>query len=238
MLKNKKLNLILVALFVALETALFFLVQTTSGDTCDAVSYSAVVLACLFMLTNIAKTKNYVLMQIGLICTVMADLFLVVLEPMEQLPAMIFFSGTQICYFLRLYFNQKSQKEKNIHLIIRAGVSVFAIILTIIVLKDGTDALSLVSMFYYANLILNVIVAFTQCKISILFPLGLLLFLCCDTVVGLRAMTDYIQIENSSELASSLFGTLNWAWIFYVPSQSLIALSLTKFKNETNTKIA
>ena len=220
----------MVSLFALTETVLFFLVQTTSGDTCVAVSYTAVVLACLFMITSISKTKSYLLMQIGLICTVCADLFLVVIEPMEQLAAMIFFSGTQICYFLRLYFNQSSRLARRVHLIVRLAVSALAIVITALVLKDATDALSIVSMFYYANLILNVIVAFTQSKSSLLFPIGLLLFLCCDTVVGLRAMTDYIQIENSSELANSLFGSINWAWIFYVPSQTLIALSLTNFK--------
>ena len=172
MIKSSKLKLTLITFFCIAETILFFLVQATTGSTCTFVSYFSIILAFAFMITNAGLTKNYLLMQIGLFCTLAADLFLVVLEPMQQLPAMFFFSGTQICYFLRLYFNQTSRKEKNIHLILRAGVSVFAIILAIIILKDGTDALSIVSMFYYSNLVVNVIVAFTQCKTSVLFPVS------------------------------------------------------------------
>ncbi len=233
MIKNQKLKIILVTLFSVLEGILFFLVQATNGNTCTFVSYLAVVLAFAFMITNASLTKNYFLMQIALLCTLVADLFLVVLDPIKELPAMFFFSGTQICYFLRLYFNQKSQREKNIHLIIRAGVSVFAIILAIIVLRKSTDALSIISMFYYSNLIMNVIVAFTQFKTSILFPIGLLLFLCCDTVIGIDVLlADYLHSSSSSAVTNALFSKLNWSWIFYLPSQALIALSLTKFKPE------
>ena len=232
MLKNQKLKITLVTIFCIIEAILFFLVQTTNGDTCVFVSYLSIILAFAFMITNASLTKNYFLMQIGLLCTLGADLFLVVLEPIQELPAMFFFSGTQICYFLRLYFNQKTQKEKNIHLILRAGVSVLAIIIAIIVLKENTDALSIVSMFYYSNLVVNVIVAFTQCKTSILFPIGLLLFLCCDTVIGIDVMlSDYLHSSNSSAVTNALFSKLNWSWIFYLPSQALIALSLTKFKD-------
>ena len=228
MLKNQKLKATLITLFCITEGVLFFLVQTTSGDMHTFVSYLAIVLAFAFMFTNASLTKNYLFMQIGLLCTICADLFLVVLHPAQQLPAMFFFSGAQMCYFLRLYFNQKSQKEKNFHLFARGGLSVLAVILTVIVLKDGTDTLSIVSMLYYANLIMNVIVAFTQCKSSILFPIGLLLFLFCDTVVGINVfLSDYLIPANARAAVTALFYRFNWAWIFYLPSQTLIALSLS-----------
>ena len=163
----------------------------------------------------------------------MADLFLVVIHPIMQLPAMIFFSITQICYFLRLYFNSKSEKEKRIHLSIRALSSVIAIIITIIVLKEKTDAVSIISMFYYANLIVNIVFAFVQYKSSKLFAIGLLLFLGCDTLVGINALvTQYITSPNAQEICNAIFGSLNWAWIFYVPSQAMLALSLTKFEKK------
>ena len=192
MIKNKKLKTTLVATFCIIEAILFFLVQATNGDTWAFVSYLSIILAFAFMITNASLTKNYFLMQIGLLCTLCADFFLVVLEPIQELP-------------LRLYFNQKTQKERNIHLISRAGVSVLAIIVAIIVLKENTDALSIVSMFYYSNLVVNVIVAFTECKTSILFPIGLLLFLCCDTVIGIDVMlSDYLNSANSSTVTNAL----------------------------------
>ena len=228
MLKNQKLKTALITLFCITEGILFFLVQATSGDTCVFVSYLGIVLAFAFMFTNASLTKNYFFMQTGLLCTLCADLFLVVLHPAQQLQGMFFFSGAQLCYFLRLYFNQKSQKEKNIHLIARVGVSALAAILTVIVLKDGTDALSLISTVYYFNLIINIIVAFAQYKSSILFPIGLLLFLFCDTIIGINVfLSDYLHPASAKAAVTALFSRLNWSWVFYLPSQTLIALSLS-----------
>lgn len=234
MLNNKKYKNSVIIAFSVIQTLLFFLVQATGGKACIITSYTVVVLCCLFALLYIEKSKDYIFTQIALVCTVMADLFLVVIVPMRQLPAMIFFSGTQICYFLRLYFNSKTEKEKRIHLILRAIASVLALIITIIVLKQKTDAVSLISMFYYSNLIINIVFAFIQYKKSPFFAVGLLLFLGCDTLVGINALlTQYITSPNAQAICNAIFGSLNWAWIFYVPSQALLALSLTRFKNRS-----
>ncbi|MBO5439696.1 MAG: hypothetical protein J6A53_03475 [Clostridia bacterium] len=235
MINNKKIKLPIAVAFIAIQSILFFVVQLTSGLACIISSYTVVVLCCLYAMLHIEKSKDYVFTQIALVCTVMADLFLVVIHPIKQLPAMIFFSSTQICYFLRLYFNSKSEKEKRIHLIVRAVASLLALLITIIVLKQKTDAVSLISMFYYANLIINIVFAFVQYKKSQLFAIGLLLFLGCDTLVGLNALlSDYITSPNGQQICNAIFGTLNWAWIFYVPSQACLALSLTKLKFKKN----
>jgi hypothetical protein len=161
----------------------------------------------------------------------MADWFLVVTKPMEQLTAMIFFSVTQICYFLRLYISEDNAKKRALHCIIRASLVAIALALTFIVLKDKTDALSLVSLFYYANLIMNIIAAFAQFKKFPILAIGLLLFLMCDTFIGLDVMAkSYIPIQDGSFLHSVLHSGLNIGWIFYVPSQALIAISLLKIK--------
>ena len=232
MIKNKKFMIPLVIVFSFTELVLFFFVQLTTGKEWESVAYASVVLACVFMLTSFSKTKNYLFMQIGLVLTVFADWFLVVEDPIQELPAMIFFSGTQICYFLRIFSNHKTEKQKCVHLVVRAALSMLAIAIAVIILGEDADAVSLVSMFYYANLILNVVFAFLQREASLIFPIGLLLFLMCDTVVGLNALSGYVHIENASALNSILFGKINWAWVFYLPSQTLIALSLTEFKIE------
>ncbi len=229
MLNNKKSKYLAIILFSFIQLILFFTVQATNGVANTVSSYAVVVLCCIYTLLYAEKSKDYAFTQIALICTVMADLFLVVIHPIKQLPAMIFFSFTQICYFLRLYFNSNSEKEKRVHLIIRAIASIFALMLTVIILKQKTDAVSLISMFYYVNLIINIVFAFVQYKNSRLLAIGLLLFLCCDTLVGLNALvTQYITSPHTQAISNAIFGSLNWAWIFYVPSQTLLALSLTK----------
>ena len=231
MLNKTKFKLPCVALFLVCEAVLGVLVQVTGDKTLVAVSFASVVLACLFVALFFERTSTYYLTQAGLICTVMADWFLVVTSPMKQLPAMVFFSVAQICYFLRLYLSEDNKKKRSIHCIARASLVAIALVLTVTVLKDKTDALSLVSLFYYANLVMNIAVAFAQFKGCPLLAVGLLLFLMCDTLIGLDVMAkSYIQITEGSFIYSLLHSGLNLAWIFYVPSQALISISLLKTK--------
>ncbi|MBO5312794.1 MAG: hypothetical protein J6B29_02400 [Clostridia bacterium] len=229
MLNNSKFKLPLVSVFLCLELALGILVQTAPADAVRWVSFSCVLLACLFCLLFWERSPLFILTQVGLICTVFADVFLVVLEPIIQLPAMVFFSVTQTCYATRLYLCQETQNVRRVHLILRISITLMALLLTVIVLGKGTDALSLVSLFYYANLILNVIFAFTMVKKCPLFALGLLLFLLCDTVIGLNVMADsYITDAQNSFILKLIDVDFNLAWVFYVPSQALISISLIK----------
>lgn len=227
MLRSRKSKIIALSIFALIQTVYLVLVIVTGRDF-----FTSVLISASFMILSCAKTKSYLFMQIGLVCTVFADIFLVVIEPMIQLPAMIFFSGTQICYFLRIFFETKSKKEKLIHLILRASLTVIVQIITIIVLKEKTDALSLVSMFYYTNLILNVIFAFIHFKKSPVLAIGLLLFLLCDTIIGLDIMASSYISGTALEAVNSFISGANWAWIFYVPSQALIASSLIRIKEK------
>ncbi len=233
MLNRTSLRFPIVIGFLVCELVLGILVQTTQGGVNIGFSYACVVLACLFAGLFFEKSASYYFTQFGLICTVMADLFLVVLSPIKQLPAMIFFSITQLCYFVRLYLNENDIKKRKAHLTVRLTAVLIAIILTVAVLKDKTDALSLVSLFYYANLIINIVFAFTQLKECPVFAIGLLLFLLCDTIVGLDVMASaYIPITDDSFIYRLLHLDLNLAWIFYVPSQALIGISLLKLKKQ------
>ena len=135
---NKYKTIIISSVFIALEIILGILIQFTSSYLNVIFSYASVVLATAFPLLFM-KSKNYIFIQIGLLFTTLADLFLVVITPMLQIPAMICFSITQLCYFSRLYFNQSSQRAKTMHLIIRCFFSILIIIITFIILKENTD---------------------------------------------------------------------------------------------------
>ncbi len=225
--KYKQLTKLLTFIFITLELVLTVLVQLLSGRANTVVSFFAIVLACLFPILFINNSKDYKLTQIGLISTVFADLFLVVLEPMRQLPAMFFFSITQICYLLRIYFNQENKKIE--HLIIRSIVIVISIIITILVLKDKTDFLSIISIFYYANLIMNIVYSFLTSQKSILLSIGLILFACCDLLIGISVLdSSYLNIPEGTLFYFLCHPGFNLAWLFYVPSQTLISLSVIK----------
>ena len=116
--------------------------------------------------------------------------------------------------------------RRTVHLIARVALSVVALILTLAVLGEATDAVALVSVFYYANLILNLIFAFLNFKAQYLMAVGFLLFLLCDTVIGFSFLENYLALSPDSWVHSIFSVGFDLAWAFYAPSQVLLALSL------------
>lgn len=113
--------------------------------------------------------------------------------------------------------------------VFRALVTLAAVAVTVAVLKDKTDALSVVSLCYYASLATNIIAAFASFNRNKILAIALVLFLLCDTVVGLQvAINAYLPIAASSLLYRLVFMPFNLSWFFYLPSQTLAAVSSTK----------
>lgn len=225
----KRTNVLLCAaagVFVAAEITLGILLQVQHGRAVTVCSYASVILACLFFLLFASRSVAYFSTQLGLFCTVGADFFLVWLPERQQLPAMLFFSVAQLAYFARLYAADTNAKRRRLHILLRLALSVLILPVTALVLREDTDAVALVSMFYYVNLIVNIVFAFWQIERPPLFAVGLLLFLCCDTLIGLAYLDAYFPLSTDSLIWRITHLGFDPAWAFYVPSQSLIALSL------------
>ena len=226
MIKSKRLLVVLSAIFLTAEAVLGVLLQTVQDKTPINLRYTAVVLACLFVILFAEKSLSFLFTMIALACTVGADYFLVYSEEMRQLPAMLFFSVTQIAYFLRLYFEDKNKVRRIVHLICRVSLSTIAVGATLAVLGSGADGVAVVSMFYYANLILNIVFAFIAPQKSWTFAIGLLLFVLCDTVIGLSLINTYLPIPEGSFIYKLIYPGFDLAWAFYLPSQTLLSISL------------
>ena len=228
MVKSSKIYLIRLLSFLVIEAILFVLVFSTHGLINKISSFLCVVVPFLFSLTFISKDFDTIYTQIALFCTVMADLFLVVLEPQIRGVAMTFFFITQLCYALRTL---RFYNKKIVFIIVYVFAVVLVITTTIIVLKNKTDYLSIISMLYYTFLVCNVIFSCIKFKYSPLLAVGLILFICCDTLIGLKmAIGTYIDINPSSFLYIISHTTFNLAWLFYIPSQTLLALSVYRKK--------
>ena len=205
--------------FLIAESILYYFILTAGGQTLVITSYTSIVLCFLFALQGI-KTRP--LMVAGLLCTVGADFCLVICSPIEQLWGMVFFLGAQTLYAIQLHKQQKN----NIILLIRIILTVVAALVAVLVLKENLDALAMVSVCYYANLIMNMVAAFTQWHKNKMLPIGFVLFILCDTIIGLQvAAGGYLPIAEGSMLYSLIFNGFNTSWMFYLPSQVLIALS-------------
>lgn len=220
----QKKNTLLIVLFLLLETILYYFILTAGGQTLVVTSYTSIVLCFLFALQGIRYNP---LMVAGLACTVGADFCLVVCNPIQRLWGMVFFLGAQTLYAIHLHRKQKN----TILLVIRIVLTAIAALVAVFVLKENLDALAVISVCYYANLIMNMVVAYTQWRKCKLLPLAFVLFILCDTIIGLQvAAGGYLPIAEGSVLHNMIFSGFNTAWLFYLPSQVLIALSAIKNK--------
>ncbi len=227
---NKVKNLTpFIIIFCLIEGVLGFFIQITSGLLCSYLSFFSIALAFIFCLLLFRKEIEHKITILALLFTVCADFLLCGIVDFKFIKelAMCFFVGTQTCYFFRIFINQ-TKKEKIVHLFIRIPFFLFAVILTAIVLKENTNFLSLISLFYYSNLIINVIFAFIKFKLSPLLAIGLLLFSLCDVFVGLSMIDGFMTIPDGSLIYQIKNIPLNMAWLFYVPSQTVLALSTIK----------
>ena len=229
-IKSQKLKLFKLFVFLMLQAVLFVLVFVTQGLFNRLVSFLSIVNCLIFAITFLTKDRINILTQLALLFTVLADVFLVLIDHQIRTLAMTFFSMVQICYFLRLLCGSR---KKILWIIVYSSMVVLVEIVTIIVLKGLIDYLSIVSIFYYTLLICNVVFSFFQFRICPLFAIGLLLFLFCDTLIGLNvAIGTYISLEPSSILYIISHTTFNFAWLFYVPAQTLLALSISLTKKQ------
>ena len=190
-------------------------------------AYAYIVCTCIFCALFKEKAKDYIFTQLGLIGTMCADFFLVLLPHQERLPGMIFFSAVQVFYFLRLYFLDESKKRRTVHLVLRIILSVGIVAVTLSVLGLNADPVAVLSMFYYVNLVLNLIFAFLDFENNSVFAIGLLCFIVSDTVIGIRNLDSYIGAQPIVEEVVEHIkrSKIDLIYGFYLPSQAFIAMA-------------
>ncbi len=230
MLKNTLARKLSCGAFLVAELTLGILLQTLSGNASTWCSYAAVLLACLFAFLLFSNTSRYYFTQAALLATVCADYFLVLKGAEQKLISMLFFLVAQLCYFARICFTDTNEKCRTVHALLRIGVPILTLAITLLVLSKNADAVALVSMLYFANLVLNVVFAFALRERPPLFAVGLLLFACCDIFVGLSLIEAYLPLAEGGLIWHLAHPGFNAAWVFYVPSQALITLSLAQRK--------
>lgn len=235
--KNKLLLITATTIFVVAELMLCNYIQMASGILYSFLTLFCIFLAFLYVVLSFNKSKKNVTLLVAFFCTLCADFCLTQFfnNNDKQIISMIFFNGTQISYFLILFYNHKTKKSRLTDVISRIIAITIAITLMVIVLKENCNALSVISLLYYANLIMNFIIALTQYKRSKLFPIGLLLFACCDFFIGISIMQDiYLSLAPTSFLYKISHAQINIAWLFYVPSQTILALTANERKDINN----
>lgn len=222
-LMTKKTKIILYG-FILLETILYLdlmffhlLMPTVVSEYC------AIALCFITLLLLPIRQSDWLMVVIGLAFTLIADFFLVILGD-YQIIAVIAFCGTQIAYAIRLRFSQKEavryMKETRVFLFL------FWQLLAFLVFRTFSNVLVIITLAYVSFLLGNIIHAFRLGRKFRIFAIALVLFLLCDIFVGLNEGEDLLMISLDSLIGKLLDIPLNMAWLFYVPSQVLIVLSV------------
>lgn len=226
----KKRYIILILIFLLVEFILGYFAQTSIYK--DYVRFTIVSLGFVFCFLFIKKDWIYITTQLALLFTLIADYFLVILDD-YYLIAMLAFLPVQLLYSIRIFLETNNKKINIIHFCIRIIFNLIAMVLPFIILKENVDGLSVVSVVYFCNLILNAIFASINYKkydFSFIFAIGLILFVFCDIFVGIMNLNDYFDIEKGSFVYNVIYSDINFSWVFYTPSQALLAISLIGYK--------
>lgn len=237
-------------IFTAFESLMFYLVHFSDSDF--DFRYTSIIAATVFAYLTLvielvtARPENESpreilfnkndgnLIRIAMLFTLVADYFLVAKTEADNLTGVTVFLGTQLFIFLHIFVNDKSSKSRTANLIIRLLLSVVLVLIAYAILGESADYMAIISVIYYANLCTNAIFAHRIGRGGIILTIGLILFALCDVNVGLSGL-DSIYVGGFPE-GSLLYNIMNLdvdlVWIFYIPSQTLIPLTLLFSNNE------
>jgi len=207
---------ILSSIFIVLESIFFILIHFVSYDK---FAYLSIIICFVFGILICIIEKKFKFGVVALFFTCVADLFLVVLD--RYIIGVLFFILVQTFWFFEIFVKISIDNKKiKIIGIEKAIVFVLNLLVVLFSLLNPDAYLYIISGVYFINLLINTVASTISKKWVMLC--GFVLFIACDICVGLHEI-DLISFQK-----------VNWSWLFYLPSQTLLVLSLI---NKTNYKI-
>lgn len=202
-------------LFLAVEIALYaaFLIWdlTVGGPGSNPIKFAGILL-CLIYSLYLSYLGGSRLVSAALALTVLADVFLLLLDAHYALGVLLF-CLVQGLYFLRIFYWNGGVSSW--------GLRLALFLLSLVVLRhlDLLIPLNVLALFYFSNFLCNAL-ASLGCpgRNMRLFSVGLWLFLCCDLCVGLFQNPQFVSPAVNEWVRVGM-------WLFYLPAQVLIVLS-------------
>lgn len=232
-LNLKKYEKILVSSFVFVEMFLY-IISYVKNIQVTYFQYASILLCFIFSLFFLKKDNACSIISLALFFTICAD-FVLLFFAQQKVLGLLFFCFVQIVYFfyISMYEGKKGQK-------INLWARLFAIVLVELVIffifKNIFNFLAFLAIFYFVNLLFNLVFAFVNVNKNAFFAVGLLLFVFCDIFVGLMQMDMFFDVSSSAFFNFIYSIPFNIAWTFYIPSQVFIALGNVINKNEKKLK--
>ena len=177
------------------------------------------ILLCFCFVFRRGRGRDGLLMKAALGFTLLADLFLLVLD--RWYPAGVAcFCVVQLLYLTRMAGLRRGWLA--LRLVVRGVVAVAALL---VVWRLGAlDALTALSVFYFSQLVCNALESLPLGTPYRGFALGLFLFVGCDLCVGLQNLSAWFPAAGGPLVDFARVGM----WLFYLPSQVLISLSVKR----------
>jgi hypothetical protein len=202
-----------VPVFVLAEAALYlgFFCGDLAGSDTTGLKYAAIILCALFsaLWWPVGGDK---LVTVALFFTVAADTFLLVLDD-HYLTGVLLFCVVQGLYLVRICIASGHAPMVLLRLVLLALALGAMSVLGLLNLLNAAAA------FYFVNFLSNVAESLgLRGRRYRLFSVGLVLFLCCDLLVGI--------FNQRTLFSDQLFAAARVGmWLFYLPGQVLIVLS-------------
>lgn len=224
MTKKKSIPLILFILIHLILYLFIYAFKIITGKTKTIADYIVVISCFLFSLVYfiIKRNSNTLIFVIAFLFTILADTNLLILDDNYELGILAFII-VQFAYFWYILKNMYTKDNYGYLIAIRLITIVIGVIASLIVQID--KLLVCLVIIYISNLVINLIISIIPRKRNLLFSLGLFLFLLCDICVGCYNIGDIIDISNTSLFYKIANLPFNIAWLFYHPSQVLLAIS-------------
>lgn len=215
--------------FIALQLVLYFVLNFAKLNNSHYLSYGIVCLCLVFAIVYIFLDCHSYFAILAFIFTLIADYFLVLKGGEHKTLAMCFFMCAQIMYGAIVYLYAPYPKERIAQILTRIIISIIAIILAFIILKDKVQTLFIISVVYYFNMLISIVFAFYHFKKDLaikLLAIGLVLFSLCDISIGLTFLVDIFSLGQNNIICKILNLPINYVNIFYPISQIVIACSV------------
>ena len=165
------------------------------------IKYAGIVLC---FVRAVYKRNRIIALAFGL--TMISDFFLLLLDR---------YYTTGVCFFVlvQMTYLYYLHRQRCRPYLVPRGV-LFAVGAILLFVNRQTDALSVVTLFYFVNLLGNTMSSFSNPELKMM-SLGFVLFVCCDICVGLHNLLPYGRLYDVVSFCM---------WLFYLPSQILICL--------------
>lgn len=203
---------------------LIYIVQLFTYPIEIVIDYS-VILSCfsitiLFLCIN-KKISSFILC-IAFLFTIISDTILLWLDDYYEW-AVFYFILVQFSYFIYILYTsyEKGHWKKQIYF--RFSILIPLCILYFF-LNVSNRLLIFLTIFYIIQLLENVILSLKVKNRNSFLSIGLILFLLCDICVGCMNIGDIFSIPSNGFLNNIAHSTINFAWLFYHPSQVLLSL--------------